>query len=180
MTRGGAWGDVTSVSQAPVWVSRNAGVSIDQGPALVIGADGVRHLTYIQDYDAGNDYGRVHYVGGTSRGWSDQALDVYTHDPGVAVDGEGRLFVVGHGHPRNAACRSLLEMCVTARSADGAWGAPRSFAVPARADSFDASPSVRWSAVGFNRPEAVELLFFSAVGGAYSATTLYYGRLAVP
>ncbi len=43
-------------------------------------------------------------------------------------------------------------------------------------NSFDSSPSVKWSALGNNRPNTYEFVFFLAPNGVYSSTTLYYGR----
>jgi hypothetical protein len=46
-----------------------------------------------------------------------------------------------------------------------------------QSNSFDASVSVKWSVVGWNRPETVEFLFFAALNSNYQSTTLYYGRI---
>jgi hypothetical protein len=40
--------------------------------------------------------------------------------------------------------------------------------------SFDSSASVKWSAVGWNRAETIEVVFFQT---PYSAPTLFYGRI---
>jgi hypothetical protein len=68
-------------------------------------------------------------------------------------------------------------LCVKRRSGDGTWGPPETVATPSGSDSFDASVSVKWSAVGFTRPGTVEFLFFAARNGSYQDTWLYYGRL---
>ncbi len=176
----GSWGAVETVSLAPVWTSTNAGINIDQGPSLLIDTAGTRHLLYIEDWDTSGDYGRVHYAASTGGGWADQALPAYSHDPALAVDGANRLYLIGHGHPNNAqlqpgnpACRSMDEMCLMPRNSDGTWGPTQLFAPRPGLESFDASPSVKWSVVGFNRPEALEFLFFST---PYNAPLLYYGR----
>ena len=63
------------------------------------------------------------------------------------------------------------------RLADGTWGPSEVVLAHGGADqTYDASPSVKWSAVGFSRPTTVEFLFFAPVGGNYNSTVLYYGR----
>jgi hypothetical protein len=185
----GAWGPTAQVSTARVWTSRIAGVSVDQGPSLVIGPDGVRHLAYIEDTDEQADYGRVHYVRGEGASWADELVpQTRTHDPSLAIEGAGpgyRIQLLGHGYPSNASCLSIHEVCAKAREADGAWGpSSRVLAPVPGAESFDASVSTKWSAVGRNRPELVEFAFFGApmFGGEtfYDQARLYYGHLGGP
>ncbi len=170
----GAWGAIETVSTAPVWTSVYFGINIDQGPSLLMDAGGGIHLTYIENWDQSGDYGKIHYVSNTGSGWSDQALPYYSHDPALAITGAGQLYIIGHGHPLNqgGACPSMDDMC-TFRKTGAVWGAPQLFA-HAASGSFDASPSVKWSVVGFNRPETIEFLFFST---PYSTPTVYYARL---
>ncbi len=174
----GTWGSVETASAAPVWTSTSAGINIDQGPSLLITADGTKHLTYIEDYDSSGNYGRIHVVTNRGTGWVDRPLRQYTHNPALATDGTGRLLVVGHGFPNNPPCPDMTVMCVIHQNRSGVWGPSRVLAVPTAGDSFDASASVKWSAVGLNRPETTELVFFDAVGGSYYNTTLYYARLS--
>jgi hypothetical protein len=174
----GGWGPSEPVSGAPVWTSTSAGISVDQGPSLLIGADGTRHLAYVEGFDRTGDYGQVHYVRNGGAGWVDQPVaGIYTHDPALALGGAGELYLLGHGHHNSADCRSERTLCVERRAGDGSWGRPETVATPSGSDSFDASVSFRWSAVGFNRPAALEFLFFAARGGSYQDTWLYYGRL---
>src|SRR5206468_12832768 len=48
------------VSTAPAFTAASAGISIDQGPSLLIDAAGKRHLAYIEDWrvSAPYDHGR--------------------------------------------------------------------------------------------------------------------------
>ncbi len=179
-TSNGLWGSVQTVSTAPLWHSTYFGLNVDQGPSLIITADGVRHLTYIQDYDSTGDYGRVRYATSTATGWTDTALANYSHDPALAVNAAtGEIVLVGHGHPQNGAsstaCLSMDNMCFMKKSGAG-WGAMQLLAAEA-GRSFDSSPSVKWSAVGFNRPGVVEVMFFSIQGGDYTKPTIHYARL---
>jgi len=171
----GAWGSVESVSTASVWTSNDNGINIDQGPSLIIDSSGNRHLAYIQSFDSSvGDYGRIHYVTSTGAGWVDHALDIFSHDPALAINGAGEIYMIGHGHPKSISCLSDDDICVVRKNANGSWGNPQLFASPPGGSSFDSSPSVKWSVVGFNRPEAIEFIFFKT---PYDSPTLYYGRI---
>lgn len=169
----GIWGQIEIASTAPVWTSPDNGINIDQGPSLVIDSAGTRHLTYIQliDYTVG-DYGRIHYVTNNGAGWTDQSLNAFSHDPALAINSTGTLYIIGHGHPLNPTCKSMDEMCIIKKTED--WENPVTFASPPSGFSFDSSPSVKWSVVGFNRPDIIEFIFFMT---PYDNSTLYYGRL---
>src|SRR5947208_7411307 len=82
-TAAGVWGNEETVSNASVWFSTNFGINVDQGPSLVIDSAGTKHLSYIQNYDSTNNYGRVHYVRRAinDAAWTDTALSTYSHDP---------------------------------------------------------------------------------------------------
>ncbi len=183
----GTWGSVETASSASVtvWTSTSAGINIDQGPSLVISSDGTKHLTYIENYDASGDYGKVHYVVNPGSGWTDTAPGMYTHDPALAINSAGDLYILGHGHAKDAIeygggspCLDYRDMCFIKKTSGGAWGSPQLFAAHgAASNSFDASPSTKWGAVGWNRPETIEATFFLIVNGNYNAPTLYYARL---
>jgi hypothetical protein len=173
----GSWGAEEVVSTAPVWTSTSAGINIDQGPSLLIDKTGKRHLTYIENYDTTGSYGRVHYAASSGSGWSDTALDAYSHDPALALNSKGDLYIIGHGHPQNLSCKSLDDMCLKKQNLDGSWGQSKLYAAHSGSDSFDASPSVKWSVVGFNRPETIEFVFAFIPSGNYSLSQVYYGRI---
>jgi len=175
-TSAGNWSGIEAVSTAPVWTSTDAGINIDQGPSLVIGSDGTRHLAYIEDWAITQpyEYGRIHYAANPGTGWTDQALDAYTHDPALALNSSGQLYIIGHGHSLNQACQDDNDMCTIKKNSNGTWGTPQLFAAHSGSSSFDSSPSVKWSVVGFNRPQTIEFLFFST---PYASPTVYYARL---
>jgi hypothetical protein len=174
-TSSGAWGNIESVSAAPVWTSVNFGLNIDQGPSLLIDSSGTQHLTYIENFDSTGDYGHIHYVVNIGSGWVDTALDSYSHDPALALNSAGDLYIIGHGHPqsKNTVCTTTDDMC-TIKKSGASWGSQKLFAAPPSGQSFDSSPSVKWSVVGLNRPETIEFLFFMT---PYASPTLYYARL---
>ena len=176
----GTWGTVQQVNNAQAWTSTYSGIDIDQGPSLVISANGRRNLAYIEYYDSSGDYGHIHYVTSTDgTNWTDTAVPSYTHDPAIAINSNGELYIIGHGHPQNTGtvCTSTLDICAWKNNSDGTWSS-QLFAQHSGLQNFDASVSVKWSAVSFNRADTIEFIFFSANNGDYSNTTVYYGRLA--
>ncbi|MCL4366623.1 PQQ-binding-like beta-propeller repeat protein [Patescibacteria group bacterium] len=173
----GTWGSVSQVNSAQVWTSLSNGVDIDQGPALVITSSGTKYLAYIEYYDATGDYGHVHFVTDSGSGWSDQAVPAYSHDPNVAINSSSSIYLIGHGHPQNSSCTSMDDMCIKKRNSDGSWASSQVFASHSATVSFDASPSVKWSAVGFNQPGVIEFIFFAANNGSLTNTSIYYGRI---
>ena len=168
----GVWGSVENISTVGTpWTSSNAGINIDQGPTLLIDSAGTRHLAYMGNFEASLDYGRIYYAAKSGASWTDQALSYFTHAPVVAINNSGTVHLLGHGHARNpSTCITVPDICYWAKNGDGSWPAPQLIANI----SSDTSFSVKWSVVGFNRPETIEFLFF---GGAYTSPTLYYGRI---
>jgi len=176
--RSGSWGGVETVSGSPVWMSTDSGINIDQGPSLIMGPDGTRFLAYIENWRVTSpyDYGRVHFVSNNGAGWSDQYIGSYSHDPAVAINSAGQIYVIGHGSSLNAVCTSIDDLCLYPRNSNGTWATPKLFLAHQGSQSFDSSPSVKWSAVGNNRADTIEF-FFDDAGGGYSNPTLFYGRL---
>jgi hypothetical protein len=174
----GVWTAIQTVSTSVPWTSRNEGVNIDQGPNMLITPDGTRHLLYIENWDNTNYYGKVHYAvnAHNSTTWSDTALNLYSHNPGLATNAVGDLYLIGHGAVSTS---ENVNMYVLKKNSNGTWGAPQLFAAPPTGENFDASPSIKWSVVGFNRPEMVEFVFFTPISGNYNNTSIYYGRFPI-
>jgi hypothetical protein len=69
-------------------------------------------------------------------------------------------------------------MCYLKRNGNGTWGPNATLLRAATgAESFDTSPSAKWSAVYLNRPETVELLFSMVPNNDYYQPVFYYARL---
>jgi hypothetical protein len=176
--KSGTWGSIETVSNAPVWTSTSAGINIDQGPSLIIASDGTKYLAYIEDWrsTAPADYGRVHFVYNSGSGWIDQYIGYYSHDPSLAINSTGQIYIIGHGYPLNPMCTSVLDFCLYRRGNNGVWATPQVFLAHQGNQSFDSSSSVKWSVVGFNQPDTIEFIF-SDVGSGYDNPVLYYGRV---
>lgn len=179
----GVWGAVEPVSTSDVWTSTSGGINIDQGPSLLIDGAGARHIVYIEDYDSTGDYGRVHYASSNGGAWTDAPVtfsgvdanliiggNTYSHNPALGINAAGQLYIIGHGPMLTSVNNNLYTY---SRNANGTWTVPTMFA---SGNSFDASPSVKWAAVGNNRPNTYEFAFFLAPGGIYSNAVLHYGR----
>ena len=179
---GGAWGSIEAASSGAVWTSPNSGINIDQGPSMVIASDGMKAFTYIENFGScGSDYGRLHFVSKTAvaSSWTDQTLNNFcTHANGLAIDNSNNFYAISHGHPANPTCIQMTQVCSVQRNSNGTWNNPVVFANPPAGDSFDNSVSPKWSVVGWNNPETIEFALFDAIGGSYTNTDLWYGRLA--
>lgn len=177
----GTWGAVETAASANVWTSTQFGINVDQGPGMLIDNSGVVHLTYMQNYDNTGNYGRVHYVTRATNGaWTDTALNFYSHAPAIGMAG-GVISIIGHGHPQNPSgpCKSMDDMCFV-QKAGSSWGSLQLLYNNPSGTSLDASPSVKWSVVGYNRPQTTELVFFgvpATAGLDYYHPILYYARL---
>ncbi len=169
------WGAVETASTAPAFTSTNAGLSIDQGPSLAIDANGVKHIAYIENWrtSAPYDYGRIHYARNSGTGWQDVYTGAYTHDPAIALNSAGEVYIIGHGHPLNPTCSSIDDLCLQKRNADGSWTAQQLFATHPTGASFDSSPSLKWSQSTWYRPETIEFVFFDS---NVNPPILWYGR----
>lgn len=183
-TAANLWTSIQQASTGNVWVSTNAGINIDQGPVMVIDSFNTKHMVYMENFDATGDYGRMHYVtqAAGSNTWIDTPTSFYSHASGIAINSGDELYILGHGHPENTNapvdCRSMLNMCyITKPAVGGSWSQPILMLKPSGSDSLDASASVKWGVVGWNRPETVEVAYFAALNGSYQNTQIYYGRI---
>jgi hypothetical protein len=177
------WGNIEMASDAAVnvwtYLDPYGGLSVDQGPSLIDTLDGNKHLTYVEANDSTGSYGRTHYVIYTAQtGWVDSALSYYSHDPALATNNNSNVYIFGHGMYLNPApCNSVDAICLLKKNADNSWGAPQLFATPPNGETFDSSVSIKWSAVGWNRPALIEAAFFSGQTSNYWDMNLYYGTI---
>jgi hypothetical protein len=171
---------VSATTGGDPWVSDNAGKNIDQGPSLIITSNGEKHALYMETFDSTGDYGRMHYSTATGSTWTDHETNFYSHAAALAVNSAGDIYMLGHGHPSNpGSCTSMSnQMCFVKRNSDASWATPQVFASAQAGENLDASVSTKWSAVAWNRPETIEVLFFSAANGDYNNTTLIYGQIS--
>jgi outer membrane protein assembly factor BamB len=173
----GVWGNAEKVNTSAAWTSPDSGINIDQGPSLIVTTDGTRQLVYIQNWtvEAPYDYGKIHYVTNAGSGWVDQYIGAYTHNPALALNTAGNLVIIGHGMVENQTCKDLNTVCYWQKVSDSSWS--EFILLPASTSAtFDSSPSVKWSVIGWNRPESIEAVIPNVVNG-YSNSSLYYVRI---
>ncbi|MEZ4672498.1 MAG: hypothetical protein R3E39_31740 [Anaerolineae bacterium] len=168
----GRWDAPQLISTSPVWTSTTAGINIDQGPSLLITSTGVKYLTYIENWDRSGFYGHIHLVTNFGAGWVDTAVPHYSHDPAPAINSDGDVYIIGHGAESDG---TNINMYVMKQSVGDTWEPLQLVAAPPAGSSFDSGPSVKWSAVGYNRPDTIEFLYFWQTTAA--TTTVYYGRV---
>ncbi len=161
--------DITELASSPASVVINdtnnaqghpgyAATTIDQGPSLLVTADGVAHLTYIDTddvirywfSDASSDYGFWN-------GWHQPARQ-QTHDPSLGPDGSGGVYIYGHGTPagnQNGHGNNLYRMHLAAGSET--W---TGFSEVVADTNTDCSVSTRWSQFFHYAPSQVDYTYW--------------------
>jgi hypothetical protein len=139
--------------------------SIDQGPSLLITPDGRLHIAYIGAYEpvngapSGYAYGRIHHqysADGLTWTADDPPATHYTHNPSLATDAAGTLYLFGHEEAwLRDSCASLYFY---ERPAGAGWPSDWSLLT---AGCVDSSVSVKWSANFWNHPEVVDIVYWT-------------------
>jgi hypothetical protein len=131
-----------------------AGSSLDQSCSLLIGADGTRHLTFL------NTVNQVRYYYDTGSGWTgdQQPPTQITHDPVLGPDGAGGLYIYGHATPEPD-YRGLGDNKLRFHKAKGAtaWS-PYNLV---RDGYIDDASNARWSQFFDNHPEEVDFTWWN-------------------
>lgn len=129
--------------------------AIDNGPSLLVTADGVRHLAY----DDVTNHVRTFYDAG--QGWKGDRHPApqVTHNPSLGPDGHGGVYLWGHGAPQDGTLKGEgLDLYRFHLKAGGtAWG-PWTLYVKGR---FDSSVTTRWSQFFHHYPTTVDAAFWS-------------------
>jgi hypothetical protein len=128
--------------------------SIDNGPSLLLTADGVQHLTFLN----GSDEVRYWYNAGAGwRGDQQPPLQV-THDPSLGPDGAGGVFIYGHGSPPPGDPTGHGDNLYRFhKSPGGSWSAFTLYTV----GSFDSSVSTRWSQFFHAFQDVLDVIYWS-------------------
>jgi hypothetical protein len=138
---------------ASVAIPDAAMTSIDNGPALLITADGVEHLVFDDTGD------QIRYWYNAGAGWRGdlQPPAQITHDPAIGPDGVGGVFIYGHGTPVNGIAGHGNNLYSFHKPVAGAWGPWTLYTT----GSLDSSVSTRWSQFFHFFPLTVDILFWS-------------------
>ncbi len=135
-----------------------AATTIDQGPSLLVTADGVAHVSYIDTSDAIR-YWSSNATNYASWNGSHQPAHQLTHDPSLGPDGSGGLYIYGHGTPQggqNGHGNNLYRMHLPAGSST--WS---SFAIQITDNNLDDSVSTRWSQFYHYFPTQVDYTYWN-------------------
>jgi hypothetical protein len=120
--------------------------AIDNGPSLLVTADGIRHLTFL------NTNNQIRYWYDAGSGWrgDSQPPTQQTHNPSLGPDGAGGVYLYGHGTPHGGLEGHGDHLYRFHRPAGGSWSAWTLYVTGA----FDSSVSTRC-------PERVDILFWA-------------------
>ena len=143
----GAWAPSVALPEAAM-------TGIDNGPSLLVTADGVRHLAFADTQNVARHW---YDAGGGWRGDRQPARQV-THNPALGPDGTGGLYLYGHGTPQpgiDGHGDNLYRFHLPAGAA--AWGPWTLYA----AGPYDCSASPRWAQFFHAFPERVDVLFWA-------------------
>src|SRR5262249_50772325 len=136
-----------------------------QGPSLLITQDGRLHVAYIGAYEAvpgspsGYEYGHLHHqysADGVNWVADDPPTVHYTHDPALATDTAGNLYLFGHReYWITPGCAPIY---MYKQPAGGSWTADWSVVANG---CYDSSVSVKWSQYFWNVPSLVDIVFWT-------------------
>ncbi|NJO85744.1 MAG: hypothetical protein HC818_03115 [Synechococcaceae cyanobacterium RM1_1_27] len=156
--------------------------SVDQGPSLIITPDGTVHTAYVGGYEqvpgtrTGYEYGRAHhrYSNDGGRTWnSDDPPLLYTHNPALATDLQGNLYMFGHREYWKA--DRCADMLVNVQPTGGNWDTWRTFAD----GCYDSSISARWAQYYWNNSAVLDVIYWTERGpnGESDLNILTYAEL---
>jgi hypothetical protein len=137
-------------------------VGLDNGPSLLITADGTRHIAF-DNYTSATVYDQVRYWYDVGAGWQgDQQPPVtYSHDPALGPDGQGGLYLYAHGAIPAAAPMTVGQGKYRFHKAAGSatWG-PFTL-VPEAVGAVDDATSTRWSQFFINSPGVLDFTYWT-------------------
>jgi hypothetical protein len=135
-------------------IDDGAMTTIDNGPSLLITGDGVAHITFLNVRD------EIRYWYNLGAGWQGDRqppLQV-THDPSLGPDGQGGVYIYGHGTPHGSMDGHGDNLYRFQRSlASGSWSNWTVYV----SGAFDSSVGVRWAQFFNYFPEKVDILYWS-------------------
>lgn len=143
----GVWGTSAAMPDAAM-------TAIDNGPSLLITADGVRHLTFLNTGNA------IRYWYDAGQGWRGdrQPAHQVTHNPALGPDGAGGVYIYGHGTPQGSLGGhgdNLYRFHLAAGATS--WGGWDLYVRGA----FDSSVGTRWAQFFHSFPERVDILYWA-------------------
>jgi hypothetical protein len=154
----GAWAGHTTIADDTLWTS------IDNGPSLLITADGTAHVTFLNAGTATSgsstmgDY--IHHYYNSGSGWIANhpgGGTQITHDPSLGPGPNGSLRIYGHGWQGGRIDGHGDDLYFFEGSGTGAWGSWTLYATGA----FDSSVSTRWAQFFQAFPQTLDIMFWA-------------------
>ena len=145
-TSAGVWG-------ASAAIADSAMTTIDNGPSLLVTGDGVVHLTFLNT----SDVIRYWYFSADTWHGDRQPATQVTHDPSLGPDGEGGVYIYGHGTPTGGIEGHGDNLYRFHRAANGAWSGWTLYATGA----YDSSVSTRWAQFFQSFPQRTDILYWA-------------------
>ncbi len=141
----GAW-------QPSVVIPDAAQTGIDQGPSMIVSADGVAHLAFL---DTAN---RIRYWYRDANGWNGNAQPPtqVTHNPSLGPDGAGGVYLYGHGTPQGSIGGFGPNLYSYRKPLGGSWGAWTLYV----SGAVDSSVTTRWSQFFHHYPQLVDVAYW--------------------
>lgn len=135
----------------------NVIVGADNGPSILITADGVRHITFCGSVNM------VRYYYDAGSGWQgdQQPTTTVTHDPVLGPDGSGGLYLYGHGEPVGGAegigdGKFRFHKAIHATG----WSAFTPIPEANATGQIDDATSTRWSQFFYNYPKTIDFTYW--------------------
>jgi hypothetical protein len=143
--------------------------TIDNGPSLLVTPDGTLHITFL----AANPPDQVRYWYNSGAGWlgDRQPPAQVTHDPSLGPDGNGGVYIYGHGTPAPSYDGHGDNLYSFHKGAGGAWEPWTLYAT----GSYDSSVTTRWAQFFQAFPQTIDIAYW---GDAYP-NTLFVGTDAL-
>ena len=155
-------------------------VSADNGPSMLITADGVRHITFVNYTSTTLNTMRYWYDAGSGWRGDQQPTPTVSHDPVLGPDGSGGLYIYAHGVPLGDPKGSGDGKFRFHKAAHGStWSAFIQIAEASATGQIDDATSTRWSQFFHNFPKTVDFTYWPhAPGNPTAGYTIYIGTQA--
>lgn len=179
----GTWDASQAIDDLPL-------MNLDNGPSLMIGTDGVRHITFTSF--ANNVWGAMRYWSDAGAGWKgdQQRVSISSHDPALGPDGNGGLYIYAHGPVNGSSLNTAIGL------GHGKWSmhkpagattwesfteiiAENSSLIPAGTGIDDAT-NTRWAQFTHSFPKTLDFTFWTYSPDPANGYTIYIGTRTVP
>ncbi len=146
----GAWATTQTINDPD-----GAMTTIDNGPSLLSTADGTIHLTFL----AASPADQIRYWYNSGAGWQGdrQPPTQITHDPSLGPDGNGGVYIYGHGTPTPVDGHG--DNLYTFHKAAGAtvWEPWTEYVT----GSYDSSVTTRWAQFFQSFPQTLDIAYWA-------------------